>query len=518
MRRNARRVPGGDVMLHSVAEFCQNENGVFVPYVDVGGELREVGWAPMPGSQTLFLQASETEVLYEGTRGGCGKSEALLQDFAQNCGVGFGAAHRGVIFRISHPQLTDSITLSRSIFRRTFPEAEFNTMKSTWEFPGGESLQFSHFPDPTAFTDWQGKQFTFIGFEELTNWPDCTCLKLMLSCLRSTNPTIPKHLRSTCNPYGRGRDAIMQRYRLPLPPGVKIGPVIADSRDEEGNLEPPRRVVHGHLNEHILLAHTDPNYLSRILGAARNESERKAWALGDWAIPPSGLFSDFWAEAKNYFIVPVFDPPKHWKKFFSYDHGSAAPYACLWFAESDGSDFQFPDGRVRSSRRGDLFVVGELYGALRPNVGLKLPIPEIARRIRQYEAQRGWKIKDRVADTNIFDNDNDRPSIADDFEKSGLWFEPAAKGPGSLKQGIEQVRKLLMAAVPPVGGIRESPALFVVDSCVDWYRSVSNLQTDERDPETMAPHQDDHLFDATVYGVRRQRGAFIKSSRISVCA
>lgn len=56
------------------------------------------GWAPHPGSQTLFLSSPVYETLYEGTRGP-GKTDALLMDYAQHVGQGFGENWRGILFR-----------------------------------------------------------------------------------------------------------------------------------------------------------------------------------------------------------------------------------------------------------------------------------------------------------------------------------------------------------------------------------------------------------------------------------
>ena len=84
-----------------------------------------IAWQPHPGSQTLFLACPVTECLYEGTRGP-GKTDALLVDFAQHVGQGFGASWRGILFRQSYPQLADVVSKSKRIFRQVFPDARFN--------------------------------------------------------------------------------------------------------------------------------------------------------------------------------------------------------------------------------------------------------------------------------------------------------------------------------------------------------------------------------------------------------
>ena len=106
-----------------------------------------------------------------------------------------------------------------------FPGASENRQGHVWTLPDGATLRFGYLEFPDQFDAlWNGKEFTFVGLEQLENWPDCECLKLMSSCLRN-QPVL--HLRATCNTYGIGADAIKERYRLPLTPYNRtIGPAI----------------------------------------------------------------------------------------------------------------------------------------------------------------------------------------------------------------------------------------------------------------------------------------------------
>jgi hypothetical protein len=82
----------------------------------------------------------------------------------------------------------------------------------------------------------------------------------------------------------------------------------------------------------------------------------------------------------------------------SYDHCSTKPYACLFWWESDGSDIQFRNGRCRSTRPGDLFLIGEVYGYTgRLNEGTKESIAEIITKIQSCEIARGWRLRDPIS-------------------------------------------------------------------------------------------------------------------------
>jgi hypothetical protein len=494
--------------------------GEYVPVVlDYNGqEIKNVAWAPQPGSQVAFLAATEMEVLYEGTRGP-GKTDALIMDFCQHVGQNFGAEWKGVLFRQTHPQLRDVVEKSKKWIKRIWPGAFYNEIKFFWEWESGERLYFSHFNSPSQYSDYHGHAYPWIGWEELTTWPNADCYKVMFSCSRSTIPGMPRKVRSTTNPYGVGHNWVKTRWRLPVPPGYIIGPRIIDSFDDQGNREPPRRAIHGHLDENQLLLHSDPEYKNRIRAAARNESELHAWLDGSWDIVAGGMFDDIWYAYRDAIVVQPFEVPPTWTITRAYDHGSSKPFSLGWYAESDGTDLVFPDGSVRATVRGDLFRVKEWYGWRgQPNEGSRMLVADIARGIVQREIEWGWRAEDgskcRVkrgpADTQIFD-ENNGVCIATDFEKKvlykgvhhhGIEWERADKGPGSREQGWEQMRKRMKATKRPPNGYREIPGLFISTDCVQWLRCVPVLPRDDVKLDDVNDEAEDHNGDETRYRLR----------------
>ena len=504
----------------------------FIPVIlnEDGKEIEGV-WAPQPGSQSLFLGAPEVEVLYEGTRGP-GKTDALLMDFCQHVGMGFGAEWRGILFRQTHPQLADVIEKSKKWFKRIFGSAAlYNEGKYRWEWEGGETLYFRHFEKPSDYDNYHGHAYPWIGWEELTTWPDDKCYKVMYSTSRSTMPNMPRKVRATCNPYGVGHNWVKDRFRLGGPPPKNcLWPLIADSVDEFGNKEPPRRAIHGHLTENKLLMHTEPEYVSKIQAAARNPSELEAWLHGSWDIVAGGMFDDIWFDAKDAIVVPPFQVPPGWTITRALDWGTSKPFSIGWYAESDGTDLVFPNGKVRATVRGDLFRVKEWYGWRGiANEGCRMLVPEIAKGIVEREIEWGFRTADaktsRVrrgpADTGIFD-DNNGVCIANDFElpvvvngikfKNGIQWEKADKGPHSREQGWEQLRKRLKNTVRPPNGYREVPGLFISNECVHWLRTVPTLPRDEVKIDDVNTEAEDHAGDETRYRLRFENRT-VKSRR-----
>lgn len=504
-------------------------NGEYVPYIrDGNGVLKAVAWAPQPGSQAFFLADPTVEVLYEGTRGP-GKTDALIMDFCQEVGKGYGAEWKGILFRQSHPQLRDIIEKSKKWIKRIWPDAVYNEVKTMWEWPTGERLYFAHFNVRSDYDNYHGHAYPWIGWEELTNWPNPDCYKSMFSCSRSTIKGMPRKIRATTNPYGVGHNWVKARWRLPIngevgPNGTRpcVGPIIAGEIDEDGNKEPPRRAIHGYLDENQLLLHADPEYKGRIAAAARNASEKAAWLEGSWDIVAGGMFDDIWYEFRDTIVMEPFDIPAGWKIYRAYDHGSSKPFSVGWYAVSDGTDLKLRDGRTRATVRGDMFRFKEWYGWRGvANEGSRMLVADISKGIIEREIKWGLRAADaswtRVsrgpADSSIFDDNTNGSdvSIATDFEKPvtingvkhrGIFWERADKGPGSREQGWEQIRKRLKATKRPPGGFREIPGLFITNECQQWLRCVPVLPRDELKIDDVDDEAEDHNGDETRYMLR----------------
>lgn len=526
---------------HIIKAFIKENNEYFPIILDDYGQEKQVIWAPLPGSQEFFLSAPEFEVLYEGTRGP-GKTLSLIMDFCQDVGKGWGAEWKGMIIRRTYPELADVIAMSKKWIKRMWPGAFYNEIKYFWQFPDGELLYFRPIATVDDYEAHHGTNYTWLGWEELTLWPDDGPFRRMQSVVRSSMKGIPMRIRSTTNPYGKGHNWVQARYQLynwPQKVGhdergdmFKIaGPLITGAVDPEtGVKDPPRRAYHGSLRENIIMMRVQPQYVSQLRASARNKAELEAWLFGSWDIAAGGMFDDIWYSHKDTIVVPDFEIPLTWKIRRAYDHGSTHPWSCGWYAESDGSDIEYLDPidgkrKVRATLRGDLFRVGELYGWQKdqPNVGLRMVIADIKRNIIQYEIDRGWRDpntgRGRVyrgpADTSIFD-ENNGVCVASDFESPvvinghrwrGIVWERADKGPGSREQGWEQARKRLKATKRPPGGIREEKGLFIVGPrCPQWLRTVPKLPRDEKKIDDVDTESEDHIGDEMRYMLRFESG------------
>ena len=482
--------------------------------LDVPEYPKNVIWKPMKGSQEAFLASKPIfEVLFSGTRGG-GKTDCLLMSYCMEVGKGHGASWKGILFRQTYKQLTDVITKTKKWIPQIWPQARFNHSDSKWVWPTGEELLLRQFDKVDDYWNYHGHEYPWIGWEELCNWPTDEGYKRMFSCCRSSMKGMPRMVRATTNPYGPGHNWVKLRWGLPK----RFFQVQKNLVDEEGRPEPPRLAINSHIRENIALLEADPEYINRIAASARNQAEKKAWLEGSWDIVAGGMFDDVWNPEYN--VVRPFHIPSTWKIDRSFDWGSSKPFSVGWWAQSDGSDIVFPDGRYRSTIRGDLFRIQEWYGWTgKPNEGLRMLATDIAKGIVERELRWGlrkrydnWcRVKPGVADSAIFAAENGnsiavdmkvRVRMDDGYSYPGIPWLPADKRPGSRVTGWDQMRRMLKNAWPSDLGPREKPGLFVFDRCEQFLRTVPVLPRDEDDPDDVNTDAEDHVADEVRYRVR----------------
>lgn len=465
-------------------------------------------WKPMWGSQKQFLECPVFEVLFEGTRGP-GKTDTLLMDFASGCGLGFGAAWKGILFRQTYKQLQDVIAKTRKWFPMIFPGIKFNAAENIWKWPTGEQLLLRQFQREQDYWNYHGHEYPWIGWEELCNWADPVGYLRMMSTCRSSNPDVAKLMRyrSTTNPYGPGHNWVKHRFKLP---GWRSR--VIKEKDESGRSMPPRMALFGSIYENTILLKADPDYITRLINSARNDAEKAAWVDGSWDIVAGGMFDDVYDQKIH--VLRSFQIPRSWRIDRSFDWGSSRPFSVGWWAESDGTDYIDADGNVRSTVRGDLFRIAEWYGCTgEPNVGLKMLAVDIAKGIIQREVDMGihGRVNPGPADSSIFDVENGN-CIADDMaekvrldngrELPGVEWERADKSPGSRKNGWEQMRARFKASRRPPAGVREAPGIFIFARCRDFMRTVPVLPRDEKDMDDVDTAAEDHIADEVRYRVR----------------
>ncbi len=262
--------------------------------------------------QKLFLDASESEVLFGGAAGG-GKS--------------YGQTVDALLFALRYP------SSKQLILRRTFPELDkslirtalalypkglysFNSSSHTGRFKNGSVIDFGYLAAENDVYQYQSAEYDCIRFDELTHFTEAQYVYL-ISRVRGAN-SYPKQIKSSTNPGGVGHGWVKERFVDPAPPGKKF----------RGNDGMERIFIPSLLDDNSFLTLGDPDYKKRLL--ALPEREKKALLYGDWNIFDGQYFTEF---DRNIHVTEPFEIPKDWRIYRTLDYGLDR-LACLWIAVS----------------------------------------------------------------------------------------------------------------------------------------------------------------------------------------
>jgi hypothetical protein len=463
-------------------------------------------WQPNPGSQYLYVTCPCDEALFHGPRGN-GKSDALLQAYAVLLNRGYHEALRGIIFRLTYKQLIDLVARSRKWFRRLEPRAKLNESDFRWRFPDGEELLFRYLKRPEDASEYQGHEYPFLGFEELTNWPTSEGYERMLATNRSSEG-VPCITRSTCNPWGLGHNWVKSRFIDRSPPGVPFLSRIVDP--ETGRAVERSRVhLYGKLGEN---PHLDASQYRATLGEISNENLRKAWIEGSWDIIAGGFFSEVLDRDRH--ALPDFVPPAGWSWWPSFDWGSASPAAWGLFTISDGSPIKALDGSTFCVPPGSVILFSEWYIAHETRDGeyKGLHLSNEAMGAGMLERLQWWEHKIQrqadvgVADPSIF-SEQGGPSIAAQLSAAANGRQLFRPADNSRIPGWQELINLLQ------GDAEGRPLFYATRGCQHFWRTVPVLPRSEKNLDDLDTESEDHIADMVRYAVMR-RVPFVKQTKI----
>lgn len=462
---------------------------------------RQVLWSPQDGPQEAFVSCPIEDVFTGGGRGG-GKSDGLLGSFMKHSRQ-FKRYARGILFRQTYDELEEIESRALEIFQPL--KAKYKLQRRTFYMPWGGRLKLRYLDRPKDAGRYQGHQYTWMGFDELTKWATPEPIDQLRACLRSA-AGVPCVFRATGNPGGPGHSWVKRRYVDPAPLGWE--PFF----DEEN--ETRRVYIPSTLKDNRILQMNDPNYWKRVrASAAGNEALLRAWAEGDWDIVAGGAIDDVWHRSVH--VIEPFDIPESWFIDRSLDWGSAAPYSIGIWAESDGTEA--PNGITYP--RGTLFRIYEIYGwdGKNANVGTRETAKQVAEKLKKFifDLPYGSRISKGPADGQIFNKEatGKGRAIIDEFKDVGIDWHKADKSPGSRKAGLETMRNRLVASTELIDtSFSDEPGLFIFSNCKQFIRTVPVLTRDEADPDDVDSNSEDHVYDESRYRLSRKRTPFTVDS------
>jgi len=337
----------------------------------------------------------------------------------------------------------------------------WHEQRKEWRFPSGAIIRFRYLEGLGDELRYQGHEYQYIAFDELTHFDERQYLYLLSRC-RTADPKMRCYVRAASNPGGPGHHWVKARFIDVAPPG-------ATYTDPATGLT--RAFVPARVTDNPMLLRADPAYIRRL--EMLPDAERRAMLLGDWDAFSGQVFCE-WSRERH--VIEPFAVPSSWLRIRAMDWGFAKPYCVLWGAvDHDGI----------------IYIYRELYG-LRPgqiDAGTQETARDVARRVKALEADE--QIAYGVADPACWANSgHDGPSIAETFAAEGVYWQPADN---DRLQGKMQVHLRLR------GYSEQQPGLRVFSSCVNLIRTLPVLCYDQHRVEDVDTKQEDHAYDALRY-------------------
>lgn len=446
-------------------------------------EAENIIFKPNPGPQTAFLAASEREVLYGGAAGG-GKSYAMLADPMRYMGH---PQFSGLLLRHTTEELRELIWKSQELYPKIIPGIVWSERKMQWTAPSGARLWMSYLDRDEDVLRYQGLSFTWIGFDELTQWPTPFSWNYMRSRLRSTATDLPVYMRASTNPGNRGHAWVKKLFIDPAPPGVSFWATDSETGDTmvypEGHSKAgqplfKRRFIPAKLSDNPYLS-TTGDYETMLLSLP--EHQRKQLLEGNWDIAEGAAFPEF---NRRIHVVEPYTIPSEWPRFRACDYGYGSWSAVLWFAVA-------PDE--------SLVVYRELYVT-------KVLAEDLA--VMVLQAEQGEKVRYGVLDSSTWHKRGDTgPSIAERMIMKGCRWRPADRSAGSRIAGKNEIHRRLQ-----IDEFTEKPRMVIFNTCTQLIADLPTIPLDKNNPEDVDTKvKNDHTVDSLRYGVMsrpRSRGIF----------
>ena len=436
-------------------------------------ESLNVVFKPNTGPQTQFLAAGEREVLYGGSAGG-GKSYAMLADPLRYMGH---PSFSGLLLRHTTEELRELVWKSQEIYPKIWKGIKWSERKMQWVAPSGARLWMSYLDRDDDVLRYQGLAFSWIGFDELTQWATPFAWNYMRSRLRTASSDLPIYMRATTNPGGPGHGWVKKMFIDPAPYGktfdatnIETGEVLKypAGHSKAGQSLFKRKFIPARLSDNPYLSR-EGDYEAMLLSLP--EQQRRQLLEGDWDIKEGAAFTEF---NRDIHVVEPFHIPNNWVKFRSCDYGYGSFSGVLWFAVSPSEQ---------------LIVYRELYVS-------KVLATDLADMINELEAEDG-NMKYGVLDSSLWHKRGDTgPSLAEQMIMRGCRFRPSDRSKGSRVSGKNEIHRRLQ-----VDEYTEEPRIVFFDTCTNMVSQLPAIPLDKKNPEDVDTRAEDHLYDALRYGI-----------------
>lgn len=187
---------------------------------------------------------------------GGGKSDAILMSALQYVGEEykieledgrFTNPYSALILRRTYQDLSQPNAIMDRAKRWLDPYVQNRIVKwdgntKTFTFPSGATLTFGYLSHDNDLDQYQGSEFQFVGFDELTQFTERQYTYLHSRLRRVKKSKIPIRMRAGTNPGGRGHEWVKKRFvsdksKLPFIPSSYLDNIYLDTEEYTKSLE-----------------------------------------------------------------------------------------------------------------------------------------------------------------------------------------------------------------------------------------------------------------------------------------
>ena len=182
--------------------------------------------------------------------------------------------YAALLLRRTYPDLKKPDGLIPRLFDWLMGKADWIAQDHTWRFPSGATVTFGFCDSENDVYQYQGAAYSFIGFDELTQFTEFQFRYLFSRLRRPAGATFPLRMRAGSNPGGVGHNWVKQRF-------------ITDRQGSGRMFIPARLTDNPHLDQDAYR-----HSLAQLDHITRAQLEN-----GDWdATLSGGLFKREWFE------------------------------------------------------------------------------------------------------------------------------------------------------------------------------------------------------------------------------
>ena len=452
------------------------------PAISIDANLENV--SKNPGKQARFLASTCNEVLYAGTRGSA-KSAALIVDPLRYCA---NKNFRGLLIRKSMPDLRELILRCKDLYPKAFPGTKFKTQSNTFVFPSGATLEFGYCDGEDDLERYRGQEYTWVGIDEVAQYPGPWVVDRLKASMRSTDPTLPISLRCTCNPFGPGKGWVKKRWNIQFEHQTKIGNYeeVQTQTFETflGEMKTTRTWFFGDISDNKVLLYHNPNYLA-TLHAIPDKNLRDAELYGSWDTNEGAAFPEF---RRSVHIVEPFLIPENWYKWKACDWGYSTMAVTLW-AAADWDD--------------NVYIYRELAttGVLADDFANKM-----------LELEGNEVISEKFLDGSAWSQRGEMGETpGDTIDRVDKGWTPADRSPGSRAAGKQTLHQYLQ-----IDPVIDKSKLRIFSTCTEFINELETVQLDPNNPEDIDRSKKtklpDHAIDAARYLLHTHPDRAVNSS------